>query len=48
MIAEVSKSIAHVDRYGPAERTWLEQQETINEIKDNYMLKELDKKRSEP
>ena len=25
----------------------VEQQETINEIKDNYMLKELDKKRSE-
>ena len=48
MIAEVSKSIAHVERYDPAERTWLEQQGTVNEIKGNYMLKELDKKRSEP
>ena len=39
MIEEVSKAIAHVDRYGPAERTWLEQQEIINEIKDNYIKK---------
>ena len=42
MITEVSKAIAQVVTHGPAEQTWFVQQEIINEIEDNYKIKELD------
>ena len=42
MSTDVSKAIAQVVRCGPAEQTWLKQQDNINEIKDNIKLKEVD------
>ena len=42
MITEVNKAFAQVVRYGPAEQTWFDQQEIINEIKDNCKLQEFD------
>ena len=40
MSTDVSKAIAQVVRCGPAGQTWLKQQDIINEIKDNFKLKE--------
>ena len=42
MSTDVSKAIAQVVRCGPAGQTWLKQQDIINEIKDNFKLKEVD------
>ena len=42
MSTDVSKAIAQVVRCGPAEQTWLEQKDIMNEIKDNFKLKEVD------
>ena len=42
MITGECMAIAHVVRHGPAFQTLHEQQETIKDVKNNYMLEELD------